>query len=347
MRELTGGIDTLIVSFYGGVRSEFVQSLENTKEASKRLGRDATIVLGDEIFTVSPRGLAKMTYRLNHQYGVLGISDSPSFPVLRWQPWAQFLHAVGPDGAVQWIRDRCAGEISITRDVVSRVDLHADYQGIGFERIDIENFVSRASHQSIERENDVFTGFRFGKRQSRACVGRIYDKTAEIEGKGGDYWYPLWGDAWTPDEVVWRIEFEVHRKTLKELGVTDFASLKEKVPGLWSHLTQKWLTLRVPGEDQTRSRWSLDPRWTKVGQSFLGNETLPLPRIREAQRHRKLRETIPFVAANLVRLSALLDDDDLEAVLRRTKDLVLDYWDGKGTALPELALVKQIELGLV
>lgn len=347
MRELVGGIDSLVVSFYGGVRKEFAHTLENCKEASQRLGRECTIVLGGEVFTMSPRGLHRMTYRLNHQFGVLGISESPNFPVLRWQPRAEFLHWAGASGAYQWIKDRCADDFSLTREVVSRVDLHADYQGIGFRRVEIEDFVMRSSHQSIEKEHGVFTGFRFGKRSSGSILARIYDKTAEIESKGGEYWYSFWGDRWILDEVVWRIEFEMHRGVLKELGVTDFSSLGERVPGLWAYATQNWLTLRTPSDDGTRSRWPLDPRWAKIQQSLLGSDTLPLARIRETQRHRELKETIPYVAADIVRLSALLGTNEIENVLRRAQDLVLDYWDEKGAALPDLARCKAIELGLV
>jgi hypothetical protein len=347
MRELAGGIDSLVVSFYGGVRKEFVETLETSKGVSQRLGRDCTVVLGDEIFSVSPRGLVRMAYRLNHQFGVLGVSDSPSFPVLRWQPRAEFLHAVGPLVALQWIKERCAEEFWWNRELVSRVDLHADYQGIGFSRIEIENFVLKSSHQSIEKEHEVFTGFRFGKRSSGTMVGRIYDKSAEIQSKGGEYWYSLWGDRWEPDEVVWRVEFEMHRTVLKELGITNFESLTERVPGLWAYASQKWLTLREPGEDRTRSRWQLDARWIKIQESFLGSHTLPLERIRETQRHRELKETIPFVAAQVVRLSALLGDPDVESVLIRAQTLVQDYWDERGVSLPELAITKAIDMGLV
>ncbi len=347
MRELAGGIDTLILSYYGSVDDRFAESLDNAKEATRRFEKTRTLSLGGEIFTVSPSSLNRMAYRLDHQYGVIGVSPKASLPVVRWQPRAEFLHASGPAGVAEWLRGVTCQEFTLEREVVSRVDLHADFQGIGFDRYAVEDFVTRSTHQTIEREHSVFTGFRFGKRKSGTLTARIYDKSAEIEAKGGEYWYSMWGEEWIPDEVVWRVEFEFARGILRDLGVEDLDSLYERVPGMWAYATRDWLSLRVPTTDETRSRWPLDPRWAKVQASLLGTQTMPLARIREIQRHRSLEEEIPHFAAAAVRLGALLGDGDPASVLRRGLEWARQYWDGRGDVFTHLALVKAIEMGLV
>jgi hypothetical protein len=76
---------------------------------------------------------------------------------------------------------------------VSRIDLHADWQGWDVSGDDRHRFVCRAHDLATYEDNADLWGFSFGNRKSGSVTARIYDKTREIAGNGHDWWEELWG----------------------------------------------------------------------------------------------------------------------------------------------------------
>lgn len=347
VRELSAGIDTAIFSFDGILLPELVEILDQAKEWARAFGKDAPLTLGGTEFLVRPGSLKLMKLRLDHEYGVVGVSDRPSLPILRWQPRGAFLHSVGVAGARDWIRDRFAGVAHVGPELFARIDLYADFQGLWFLPEEVENFVTRATRDTSRRMGGQFTGFEFGGRSRGGIHARIYQKDAEIELKRGDYWRELWGHRYVPGDPVWRIEYELHRDVLREFGVTDLESVERLLAGLWSYATTKWLSLREPTGDQTRSRWPLDSRWAHVVAANHGWGTVPLERVREIQRGRGLHEDLPYALGYLERIAAHQGTADLIDALEYVRQHGPNFLEAKGTDFEREARAKRIRMGIV
>lgn len=347
VRELSAGIDTAVFSFDGTLLPNLVEVLEEAKEWARAFGKDAPLTIGSTEFLVRPGSLKLMRFRLDHGYGVMGVSDRPSLPILRWQPRGAFLHAVGAAGARDWLRDCFAGVALVGPDQIARVDLYADFQGLWFGPGDIDNFVTRATRDATRRMGGQFTGYEFGGRSRGGMNARIYQKDIEIELKHGDYWRELWGTRFIPGAPVWRIEFEFHRDVLREFGVSDLASVETLLPRLWAYATTKWLSLREPRSDQTRSRWPCDPRWMHVVAANHGWDYVPLERVREIQRGRGLHEDLPYALGYLERIAAHRGTADLGEALDYVRQHGPDYLKAKGTDFERESRAKRIRMGVV
>ena len=64
-------------------------------------------------------------------------------------------------------------------------------------------------------------GFEFGSRRTTTLCARIYDKLADIDAKGSDRWFALWGgDRRLEGTPVARVEFEFSRQCLRQFEVS-------------------------------------------------------------------------------------------------------------------------------
>jgi hypothetical protein len=128
-------------------------------------------------------------------------------------------------------------------------------------------------------------------------VARLYNKTLETKEKGNDAYAELLtarcGDAFDPEQDVWRLEFELKREGAK--GFRLYAAPEEEDPDeeveaemsaeelqhigtlprffarlddLFQHLTRHWLRLVEQSEDANRSRWPMDPTWQQLREAF-------------------------------------------------------------------------------
>jgi hypothetical protein len=147
---------------------------------------------------------------------------------------------------------------------------------------DLHGFVARTKVRDRWRSDKKFTGFTIGKGN---ILCRIYDKTLEIRAESGKIWFhPLWkNNGWDGERPVWRVEFEVHRKVLKRLGIDSVDDLWTKKDNLWSYLTVSWLQLKTPSKDKNASRRPVKRKWTVIIQAYHGYEVSPLVRTRVLQ----------------------------------------------------------------
>ena len=265
-------------------------------------------------------------YCLVHPLARIGITRSERLPSVRIQPTALALHSLGAAQTVLFVRNLLdAAGIADALLQVARLDLHSDWHHLDIDSDERANFVTFSDRRALYEVDDQLTGLNFGKRGG-AVYARIYDKTREAADNGHDYWPELWGTDYDPDLPVLRVEFEFTRDGLREFGVTTPEDAFDMSPALWSYASQQWLTLRQPTDDNTRSRWPLDPRWAAVQRTTLAGNALPAARIRAGEHAGTLRKMLPAITGYLAGAALPLGTYDIDDTL----DALLPYIAGYG-----------------
>jgi hypothetical protein len=203
-----------------------------------------------------------------------------------------------------------AGLGQLVANTLSRIDLCADVQGIGFTDADFANLVCAAGYRAIHKDGDGIT-YQLGKGDA---VMRIYRKDAELRARDKRSYAKVWenGPGYNPDEAVWRIEIQLRGTILKELGARSVDVAFTKLAELFA-FGMKWCELRVPSADCTKKRWPVDPRWTLISQAW--GECAPEPRIRRAAQMESQHRVLSRLIGACASLGAYSGQSDLLAVL--------------------------------
>jgi hypothetical protein len=131
--ELFSGIDSLYLSgSVGSPPRALLADLARLRAEAADTRSQIRIELGPATFDVAASGFGRYRYRLDHSYGILGVTDSDSLPTFRIQPRASFLHAVGAVVAVEWWADVLRSVAGDVRLSASRLDVCADFHGLDF-----------------------------------------------------------------------------------------------------------------------------------------------------------------------------------------------------------------------
>ena len=338
VRELASGIDSLYWSVDGKLPAEELERLIAHRAMAEDAGESVPFLLGGEEFALEPYGFMRSyRFHLVHPHGRIGVTPSERFPTLYIQPNGEFLHGVGVLACVQWFNAVVSSLVPNGVSKVSRVDLFLDEQGWCPTPEMRHSFVTRASHLRVYEDYAAMTALQFGKRGS-GLFARIYCKTAELEHTGSVWWHDLWGDRWDRDEPVWRIEFEVRRPVLSQLGIDTLDDLFAGLGGIWGYLTE-WLSLRVPSADETRSRWSVNPVWVAVAEASLRNGAVGLKRAYGVKGRASLRRVVVGMRGYISSYAALIDEPDIER-LGPCLNSVLHEWEIESD-LPFSAQVKR------
>jgi hypothetical protein len=324
IRELASGVDALYLSGHGTLVEGVWDTLSEARNRATAEGEPIPYRLAGTEFALQPHGWGRYGVQLDHEAGVVGFTASEHLPAARFQPRAEFIHSIGALGVVEWAQATLAPHVDGLRLSVSRIDLFADWQGWAPSAEDRANVVFRARKLDTHEDNGQLTGFGFGRRHS-GMSGRMYDKVAELRHSGAWYWTEVWGEAFDPTLPVWRTEFEFGRKILSEFRVDDPQSVLSAVSDLWRYATQKWLTLRSPTRDETRSRWPVDPVWLAVQSAALGAHPVGRDRMRKAQYLASLEWLTPRLVSHLATLGALVGSTDLEMIFAEAAELVASY----------------------
>jgi hypothetical protein len=205
--ELASGVDMLVVSGRATIPAGILDELDLLRTAAHEQGAPSPISLGDTEFGVAGYGWGNYRYRLEHSRCLVGLTGSRAFPSLRVQVRSSFLHGVGTEEALSWITERLGVWIGPILWTISRIHLHADWQGWNLGTGDGDQFASRARDRVTYQSNGAWTGFAFGARSTQTIVARIYDKSAEIVKTGASFWPLVWGDAFDSARHVERVEF--------------------------------------------------------------------------------------------------------------------------------------------
>ncbi len=343
--ELASGIDALYLSGRGQLGAGVLEGLAVAKEHAGELGCVLPFAIGEEQFALGPGGFHRYAYRLEHEFGVIGVTPSENLPTFRIQPRSQHLHSIGPEGAVEWwseVVSRIAEEV---RFVPNRVDVYADFQGCYFPGLEINSFVRRAVEFRRYGEHGAYTGMDFGTRGGGTVFNRIYDKTLEIRVTGHDWLEEVWGDRYERDKPVVRVEFQFGRKGLREFGITTVGEALDAIGDLWRYGTCDWLTLRSASSDATRSRWPIAPEWLVVQQASLGMPSVGITRARAGRLRGELRLLLPLLNGAVAGFGARVGTVEIEDTLSVLRPYLREYERSSGRRFRDRVAAKRLELG--
>jgi hypothetical protein len=304
--ELASGVDSLYLSARAGLPSDEFARLLGAKWQAGVSGDLVEVDFGGTTFRVSAKGLHRYAIRLEDELGVVGVTDSERLPTFWIQARAEFVHAVGPKRVVAWYRGLLERECDGAALSVSRIDLHADWQGWELSASSRHRFLVRARSVVTYEEDLALSGFVFGRRGTGTVLGRVYDKTLEVRKNGHDWWYEIWGDLFTPGLPVVRLEFQIGREGLRAFELQSPEEVLEAVGDLWRYCTSEWLTYRTPSGDGTPSRWPIAPEWNEIQRASLRQAELGLARIRVGQIAGSLRTLMPGLNGYAVSFGALV-----------------------------------------
>jgi hypothetical protein len=239
------------------------------------------------------------------------IQNRPSL-FIEMRSYALHTHPEGAAGACEaalaWARSHLYSDqfaaakdaISFNAAKISRADIHIDWQG-GYTPA-LSNFSEELRcfirpgrvKGALYFQGGAATGIQLGRSQ---VVARLYNKTLETKEKGNDAYAEVLtarcGEAYKPEQDVWRLEFELKREgakgfrlyappeeedsdeeveaemsaeELQHIGTLPrfFARMEE----LFLHLTRHWLRLVEQSEDANRSRWPMHPTWQQLRDAF-------------------------------------------------------------------------------
>ena len=327
--ELASGVDALYLSGAGAIRAQLFEELGDAKAQAQELGELLPYAVGGIEFGLASYGWGKYAYRLEHPNALIGLTASEHLPAVRVQPRASFLHGVGVGPALEWIEQVVSAVVDGLRLSVSRLDLFADVQGWVPTLADRHRFVTRAGAIDMHERQERFTGFEFGRRTGGGLVGRIYDKTVDIETKGSRWWLEMWGEDHREDEPVFRVEFEFGRMVLRQFAVRTPEETLAGKGDLWSYATE-WLSHRSPTADGTRSRWPVSDEWEFVRSVSLCGGSIGLQRVRKAAGEASLRRLLPALSGYSASVAALLGVETIPALMPHLEWALGVYEDMKG-----------------
>ncbi|MGH8995954.1 MAG: hypothetical protein ACRDYB_08005, partial [Acidimicrobiales bacterium] len=312
MRELASGIDALYLSARPDIPSDFVARLEEGRAWAAELRRLAPCLVGEEYLGITGYGWGKYRFCLEHPMARIDFTESRHPPSVRIQPRAEYLHGHGPVQLLEDLRYLLEPELGPLYFSVSRLDLFADVQGWSLSLDDAHRFLCRADARLTYEVGGTLTGFEFGTRKTKTLCARIYDKTADVEVKGTEWWRDIWGERYVEGEPVYRVEFEIGRQGLVDFGIDTPSHALEATGDLWRHATGEWLTHRCPTMDQTRCRWPLSPPWLGVQQASLHDRAVGLVRIHASRRQASIARLLPGLTGYVASLAALSEVEDID-----------------------------------
>ena len=310
--ELASGVDSLYLSGRCELPDDLWGALDAARELAREQGEPTELNLFGYDWQVKPGLLHLYRYRLDHPLVTLGLSPSEHLPSLYAQFRAEGIHSLGADGVVRWLTSALANADVEPQWSVSRIDLHADWQGwelIGDQR---HRFICRSRTLVTYEEGDALSGFSFGRRTSHSRTARIYDKTAEMQRTGNDWLPDLWGKQFDPDLPVLRVEFEFGRNTLRDCQVDTPTETLANADRLWAYATQNWLTYRRPTDHACAFRWPIAPEWTDIQRATLAGSAVPMNRITAGKTAGSRRRLMPALNGYLASFAALTGNDTIE-----------------------------------
>lgn len=262
-KSLISGFDTIESAYYLIPTETFsldYEGLSVKKESLVRAkSKHQAIKLGSEEFLLASHG-TKSGYPFlieNEAFSIqFGEFNKPNFfvkfrSIVLWHQGLMTLHR----RFLAWASS--IGMMPYQPERISRADYAFDYhlQAMDFDE---DSFISQATKDNQHRLNGKIQTLKFGTEN---VVLRIYNKTDEINEVSHKTWlFDLWG----MDQDVWRIEWQVRKDYLRQLGITTFGSLEERQGDLLRRLCKDHTSLRTKTNDSNRSRWPLHPLWKDV-----------------------------------------------------------------------------------
>lgn len=342
---LASGVDALYLTGKCTVPADLFDALESARAVAGERREEVPLRVGGEVFRVGWGPLNRWRFRLLHRHALVGMSTSSSIPGLYVQPTAEFIHAVGVDGVMDWCVSTFGRALGWIDWQVSRVDLFADVQGWGVSADDRRDFVARAKARRTYEQDDDLTGLQWGEGGAIMC--RIYDKTRESANKGTDWWPSVWGEAFDPTKRVVRVEFQVRRDALREFSLNSPADVLASRRVLWEHLTGKWLSLREPSAaDSNRSRWPVAEPWSFIQAADLNGAPVGEELVRRGSEAGGIRRLVPALVGYATKAGALKDVSDADELMVCLRRLFERDASERGLSIESRLTMQRQRLGL-
>jgi len=271
------GIDTLIISLNGVWKnlewfSHFTELKKKAQEASLEV--PGTIKTETEWnFRMMPNGARGYEWLLASNDFTLKIgkrATSKTRPNIMAEIRSEMLWRMGAKESCSFISEMLSEmgfEIAVIKP--SRVDLCVDvlFPKSAWNRELIDYAVTKAFERACYMQKaDQLKGLAIGKGD---IMARLYDKVLEIRQQSNKVWmFDIWGISEIPkNKVMVRIEFQIRREILKEVGANTLSELFEKQQNIWAYCTKKWLKFEDNVGAHRESRNTL-PWWTVVQDGY-------------------------------------------------------------------------------
>jgi hypothetical protein len=282
-RILRVGIDSLYVSFQGTLQRDWDARLKARKGFAKsdieseRL--QAQMDIGGHRFEVLDRGRGRAAYVLADNWFTISLaaSTATSVPVAYVKISNEALVLEGLTRVLQALLV-VLNSIAVIESGphISRIDVCADFiPFLDLRLFDCEHWVTRAQDFAKRFNQREFSGWSIGL--GGVVSARLYNKTLELRKSRKLYMHEVWkACGFEGAEDVWRLEFEIKREAIVELGMDTTVDLAKRLESIWLYCTKKWLRLAIPSEsDRTSSRSPEHPLWTELSSAWSPGEREP------------------------------------------------------------------------
>lgn len=325
LTELASGVDSLYISGRCDLPGSLITDLETAKLDALDQGSPVGFEFGGYDWELKPSSLHRYRYWLDHPLAAVGITPSDKLPSLFVQFRSEGIHSIGADGVLSWLAGAIGNASLSPVWSVSRIDLHADWQGWNLNGDHRRRFVCRSRSLATYEEGPELSGFSFGNRRSKTITARIYDKTNEIATKGGAWLFEAWGNAFDADLPALRVEFEISRNALREMALHDPATTLGQVDRMWAYATREWLTYRSPSDHSCVFRWPVAHEWRQIQNATLAGSAVPITRITDANRAAELERILPALNGYMATFGALTGNDTIDDACDALKPHMLAY----------------------
>lgn len=290
------GVDTLEfgldIAMYEMSMRPFLIGLRELKENGQQTGKSMEIELNGLNLNVEKSGMPFYAYRLTCKDFIIGFAEKTiqENPPVRVKFLSGYLWSYGYEKAyekfLEWFQ--CFG-LKVTGSRLSRLDICVDTDEVEFVPEDIQHVVTRAKSKATHFVSDeyitgrMFSGFTIGR--GNPMLARIYNKSEEIKKSGKEWFKDIWlENGWNEIKDSWRVEFQIKREALKEMGLGSVEDIQRNEEKMWCYLTNDWLKLKVN-------------KWAKIAN--------PVP-----------YETTPLVRSKVIK-------GDLKRILNQTNGLLI------------------------
>jgi hypothetical protein len=287
VKVLASNIDTLVLAINVEWKNDsFFRYLESMKKIAKDEGKNSSVLMNTKdgynefLFNICPYGSNGYEWLLIGPEFSLRIGnwmEPIQRPSIMAQIHSETLWTKGPQLSLERLTNLLNGEgASIVSIRVSRVDPCIDILlPEDSWTMELINFrVTRSKYAAPHFNGKNLTGISIGKGKISA---RLYDKPLEIKQQSKKYWmFDIWGVKDVPEHYkIIRVEFQLRRRLLIELGIDTELDLFESIGNLWAYCTEKWFKFQDrPGNHHTM-RKTLD--WWKIVQKGFNGMENPKP----------------------------------------------------------------------
>lgn len=319
---LASGVDSLVISMNIDWKDRsFFTVLDEFKEKAKQFSSDYTGNIkhfkDKEVFpfTIKPHGTKGFSWILSgadFTYKIANSTTPNSRPNGMIEFRSEALWRLGTADVLNIalsIIEANGGHIVEAK--LSRVDLCLDFimPENRWSQSLTDYAVTRATDFGTYRRNNQLTGIRIGKDIVSA---RLYDKPLEIKQQSKKVWmFDIWGIQEVPQgKKIIRIEFQMRREVLKQLGLKAAEDLFQKIDQAWAYCTKQWLKFQDrPGLHHTQRstfKW-----YEEIQDGFRGAQGAE-PLVREKAVGMDKKRLMQQITGSIISLHAIDQEENKE-----------------------------------